>query len=64
MMARTRSATNRDIGYVVKRRRDYYTGNSSMPWTPYRQFAKVYRKRGWAQKAADKWGGEVVEVEK
>lgn len=55
--------------YVVMKEGKYFTGEIShqevvsLLWTRRRSDAKVWKKkRVWAQKAADRWGGEVVEL--
>lgn len=49
----------------------YYTGKSgkskhddALLWSPYRKHAKRYSKRGWAEKAARRWRGQVEEVKR
>lgn len=55
--------------YVVMKEGKYFTGDVSHQalvsflWTRRLSDAKVWKqKRAWAQKAADRWGGEVVEL--
>lgn len=55
--------------YIVVKNGKYFTGDVSHPelvsllWTRRLSDAKVWQqKRAWAQKAADRWGGEVVEL--
>ena len=58
------------MGYVVVRKRDghFYKGEVTIrgkqvaQWRTHVKFAKVYSKRGWAEKAAAKWKGVVKEV--
>lgn len=55
--------------YVIVRLLDnyYFTGEGALngkagpgTWSPFLKFAKTYVKMGWAEKAAQKWGGTVV----
>ena len=55
--------------YVVMKEGKYFTGevshqeDVSFLWTRWLSDAKVWKqKRAWAKKAADRWGGEVVEL--
>ena len=55
--------------YVVMKEGKYFTGDVSHPeltgllWTRRLSDAKIWKqKRAWAQKVADTWGGEVVEI--
>ena len=55
--------------YVVMKNGKYFTGDVSqhefvgLLWTRRLADAKVWKqKRAWAQKAADTWGSEVVEL--
>jgi len=55
--------------YVVMKEGKYFTSDvfqpdlASLLWTRRVSDAKVWKqKRIWAQRAADKWGGEVVEL--
>ena len=58
------------MGYVVVRKKDghFYKGEITnkgeqvAQWRTHTKFAKVYSKRGWAEKAAAKWDGVVKEV--
>jgi hypothetical protein len=56
------------MGYVIRRCRDahYFTGEgivngkeSFATWSPFPKFAKIYTKRGWAEKAALRWSATV-----
>lgn len=54
--------------YVVMKDGKYFTGmvartnGHDLRWTRHLSGAKVWKeKRAWAQQAAHKWGGEVVE---
>ena len=52
-------------GWLVKVRHRYYTGNGHSEierWTSFPKFAKVYRRKAWAQKMADQLGGQTVPV--
>jgi hypothetical protein len=52
-------------GWLVQVRSRYYTGHGHSQferWTPFPRFAKVYRRRAWAQKIAAQLGGQVVAV--
>jgi hypothetical protein len=52
-------------GWLVQVRSRYYTGHGHSQfeqWTPFPRFAKVYRRRAWAQKIAAQLGGEAVAV--
>lgn len=52
-------------GWMVQAGHEYYTGNGRSAferWTPFRKFAKVYRRKGWAQKIATQLGGQIVAV--
>lgn len=54
------------IGWMVRSARGYYTGKMRAPlevWTPFEQFAKVYKYKNWAQKLATRLGGQVIAVE-
>lgn len=56
--------------YVIMKDGKYFTGDITDPdnfeqllWIHHPAGAKVWNKsRSWAQKAADKWGGEVVNL--
>ncbi len=57
--------------YVVVKDDRYYSGlplkpgvNERLLWTPYQKEARRYSKRAWAQKAAERVGGVVEEVNK
>jgi hypothetical protein len=59
------TARSAPAGWMVKVGREYYTGSGRSAferWTPFRQFAKVYRRKGWAQKIATQLGGQIVAV--
>ena len=54
---------------IIHKNGSYYTGNKtgdgerfSLLWTPHKKFAKRYVRRGWAEKIALRWDGEVDEV--
>jgi hypothetical protein len=52
-------------GWLVQMRNRYYTGHGHSQfeqWTPFPRFAKVYRRRAWAQKIAAQLGGQAVAV--
>ncbi|CAN5864223.1 hypothetical protein BH24BAC1_BH24BAC1_40430 [soil metagenome] len=52
-------------GWLVQVHNRYYTGNgrsSFERWTPFPKFAKVYRRKGWAQKITAQLGGQIVTV--
>jgi hypothetical protein len=52
-------------GWMIQVGREYYTGNvrsSIERWTPFPKFAKVYRRKAWAQKIAAQLGSGVVAV--
>lgn len=56
--------------YVVMKEGKYFTGKVTHPeivdllWTRRLSGAKVWKeKRTWAQRAAENWGGKVVEVQ-
>jgi hypothetical protein len=54
-------------GWLVKTSQGYYTGNgpsSLETWTAFPKWAKVYHRQGWAQRMADRFGGQVVPVPK
>ena len=59
------------MSYVIWRPDDnqYFTGEgihngkeSFGTWSPFPKFAKTYVKRGWAEKAAQRWAGTVVSL--
>ena len=57
--------------YIVVKDDRYYSGallkpeiNERLVWTPYKKEARRYSKRAWAQKAAERVGGVVEEVNK
>jgi hypothetical protein len=58
------------MGYVVVRKKDgrFYKGEITIKgkqepqWITHVKRAKVYVKRGWAEKAAAKWDSVVEEV--
>ena len=58
------------MGYVVVRKKDgrFYKGEATIKgkqvaqWIFHMKLAKVYVKRGWAEKAAVKWDCVVEEV--
>ena len=55
--------------FVVMKKGKYFTGDVAKQapdeivlWTRHPASAKVWKvKRSWAEKAADRWGGKVVE---
>jgi hypothetical protein len=52
-------------GWMVQVGHEYYTGNGRSAferWTPFAKFAKIYRRKGWAQKIATQLGGQIVAV--
>ena len=56
--------------YVVMKNGQYFTGmvaqtnGHDLRWTRHLSGAKVWKtKRAWAQQAADKWQGKVVELQ-
>ena len=52
-------------GWMVKVDHEYYTGNRHISferWTLFAKFAKIYRRKGWAQKVATQLGGQIVAV--
>lgn len=56
--------------YALMKEGKYFTGDVTstshielLAWTRHPAEAKVWEKsRFWAQRAADKWGGEVIEL--
>ena len=58
------------MGYVVVRKTDgrFFKGEITnknaqvAQWRTHTKFAKVYSKRGWAEKAAAKWDSVVKEI--
>ena len=57
--------------YIVMKEGLYFTGEVQhnekldLRWTRHRSKAKIWKqKRAWAQLAANKWGGEVIEINK
>lgn len=60
------------MSYVIWRPGDneYFTGEGILngkesfdTWSPFPKFAKIYVKRGWAEKAAQRWAGTVVPLD-
>jgi hypothetical protein len=52
-------------GWLVKTSQGYYTGNGPSAlgtWTVFPKWAKVYHRQGWAQRMAERFGGQVVPV--
>jgi hypothetical protein len=53
-------------GWVIQTDQGYYTGNGRSQierWTAFPKWAKVYTRKGWAQKIVEQVGGQVVPVE-
>ena len=58
-------ARSAPAGWLIQVGHEYYTGNghsSFERWTPFSKFAKIYRRKGWAQKMATQLGGQIVAV--
>jgi hypothetical protein len=52
-------------GWVIQTDQGYYTGNGRSQlerWTVFPKWAKVYTRKGWAQKIAKQFEGQVVAV--
>ena len=53
-------------GWVVKAVPGYYTGNDQSQierWTTFPKLAKIYKRKGWAQKIAERLAGQVIPAE-
>jgi hypothetical protein len=53
------------VGWMIQIGNEYYTGNGRSSFercTPFPKFAKVYHRKGWAQKIATQLGGQIVAV--
>jgi hypothetical protein len=52
-------------GWLVRTSQGYYTGQGRSQlerWTVFPKWAKVYTRKGWAEKIAKRFGGQVVPV--
>ena len=54
-------------GWIVKSAPGYYTRIKRSPlerWTAFPKLARVYRRKGWAQKVAHRLAGQVIPIER
>jgi hypothetical protein len=62
-LATTKSNCPQPTGWLIKAAPGYYTGNQHSQlecWTAFPKLAKVYKRKAWAQKIAERTAGQVI----